>query len=310
MPWRTRACSTRAPSRSSGASAARAPAPASSPTPTTWPLVGVLSTQLLHERFVRRCPAPSGAGDPSNRRRSRSHQEHEHEAPSRCCTTTSIESARRASGQGGARRAGSAAHLRELDDASNALAHGLVRRGVERGDRVVVLGGQHRRDRASRSGACSRPTRSSSVVSPLTEADKLAYLLRDCRAAALITDAHLARGVRRAGRRGLVTFAPCIVSGIAAGRARALRRLARHASLEATLAEDRRDVAPPRAVHRRRPRGDHLHLRQHRRAQGRDAHAPQHADRGDLDHHATSRTSRTTSSSACCRSRSTTASTR
>ena len=64
------------------------------------------------------------------------------------------------------------------------------------------------------------------------------------------------------------------------------------------------------ARHRPRSRDAHLHLGLHRLSQGRDDDAPQHRRGGDLDHHLSRERARTTSSSACCRSPSTTASTR
>jgi non-ribosomal peptide synthetase component E (peptide arylation enzyme) len=47
----------------------------------------------------------------------------------------------------------------ELDRASDALAGALVSRGVARGDRVIVFG-DNTVETASRSGPCSRRTRS------------------------------------------------------------------------------------------------------------------------------------------------------
>ena len=52
-----------------------------------------------------------------------------------------------------------------------------------------------------------------SIVNPLTKADKLAYLLNDCRARALITDAHLAPRLRRRRARESPHLATVIVSG-------------------------------------------------------------------------------------------------
>jgi amino acid adenylation domain-containing protein len=79
----------------------------------------------------------------------------------------------------------------EIDRRSNALAHSLVARGVARGDRVIVFG-DNTPETAVAFWAVLKAGAVVSVVNPLTKADKLAYLLNDCRAAALVTDAHLA----------------------------------------------------------------------------------------------------------------------
>ena len=67
---------------------------------------------------------------------------------------------------------------------------------------------------------------------------------------------------------------------------------------------------PPTPRHRHRPRHADLHLGLDRLPQGRDDDAPEHRRRRDLDHHLSREHARTTSSSTCCRSPSTTASTR
>jgi amino acid adenylation domain-containing protein len=132
---------------------------------------------------------------------------------------------------------------RELDEQSNALAHALVRRGVARGDRVLVLAENSVEAVLAFWGAL-KANAVVSVISPQTRAEKLAYLLRDCRPAALVADAQLAAAFvepasTAASLRAVLTF------GAAADRA-ALRRLPHHGSLEAALAEDRRDAPPPR----------------------------------------------------------------
>jgi len=132
---------------------------------------------------------------------------------------------------------------RELDEQSNALAHGLVRRGVERGDRVLVLAENSIEAVLAFWGAL-KANAVASVISPQTRADKLAYLLRDCRPAAMIADAQLAAAFAEPAS-GASSLRTVLTFGIVPDRS-PLRRLARHASLEATLAEDRRDVAPPR----------------------------------------------------------------
>jgi amino acid adenylation domain-containing protein len=80
---------------------------------------------------------------------------------------------------------------RELDRRSNALAHALVARGVARGDRVVIFA-DNTVETAIAFWAVLKADAVVSIVNPLTKTDKLAYLLDDCRAKVLVTDAHLA----------------------------------------------------------------------------------------------------------------------
>src|SRR4029453_4290820 len=136
---------------------------------------------------------------------------------------------------------------REIDERSNALANSLVAGGVERGDRVIVFA-DNTVETVIAFWAVLKANAVVSIVNPLTKADKLAYLLNDCRAVALVTDGHLtpvfAEAPRRSGSRA-VEGAP---------RRRRLVRRARRA---------RRDPAAGAKEHRRGPRRDHLHLGQH-----------------------------------------------
>jgi amino acid adenylation domain-containing protein len=79
---------------------------------------------------------------------------------------------------------------RELDESSNALANALVRAGVARGDRVVVFGDNTIETVIAFWGVL-KANAVISIVNPLTKADKLTYLLNDCRATVLVTEAHL-----------------------------------------------------------------------------------------------------------------------
>jgi amino acid adenylation domain-containing protein len=88
----------------------------------------------------------------------------------------------------------------EFEQASNALAHALRRRGVARGDRVVVYADNSSETAIAFFGVLKADA-VVSVVNPQTKADKLAYLLNDCRATALITEAHLGGEVRKAAQR-------------------------------------------------------------------------------------------------------------
>jgi amino acid adenylation domain-containing protein len=78
----------------------------------------------------------------------------------------------------------------ELDRQSNALAHTLERRGVQRGDRVLVFA-DNTIEAVVSFWAALKANAIVSPINPLTKADKLNYYLNDCRAAALITDGHL-----------------------------------------------------------------------------------------------------------------------
>jgi amino acid adenylation domain-containing protein len=78
----------------------------------------------------------------------------------------------------------------ELDARSNALAHSLAAAGVVRGDRVVIFG-DNTVDTVVSFWAALKANAVAVLVNPLTKSDKLAYLLNDCRPAALISDRHL-----------------------------------------------------------------------------------------------------------------------
>ena len=78
----------------------------------------------------------------------------------------------------------------ELDARSNALAHSLITAGVKRGDRVVIFA-DNTVEAVVSFWAVLKANAVVSIVNPLTKADKLSYLLNDCRPAAIITDAHI-----------------------------------------------------------------------------------------------------------------------
>ena len=78
----------------------------------------------------------------------------------------------------------------ELDARSNALAHSLAAAGVQRGDRVVIFG-DNTVDTVVSFWAVLKANAVVCIVNPLTKRDKLAYLLNDCRPAALIADPQL-----------------------------------------------------------------------------------------------------------------------
>ena len=79
----------------------------------------------------------------------------------------------------------------QLDDMSDELAQGLINRGVGRGDRVVLFLDNSAEAVVSifavlKAGAVFSP------VNPSTKADKLAYILNNCRARAVITQQKIA----------------------------------------------------------------------------------------------------------------------
>jgi amino acid adenylation domain-containing protein len=79
----------------------------------------------------------------------------------------------------------------ELDAQSNALANALEARGIVRGDRVVVFA-DNTVEAVIAFWGVLKANAVVSMVNPQTKEDKLAYLLNDCRARAIISDAHLA----------------------------------------------------------------------------------------------------------------------
>lgn len=80
----------------------------------------------------------------------------------------------------------------EIEARSNALAWSLEKNGVQRGDRVIVFA-DNTVETVIAFWAVLKANAVVSIVNPLTKADKLAYLLDDCRAVAMMTDAHLTR---------------------------------------------------------------------------------------------------------------------
>ncbi len=132
---------------------------------------------------------------------------------------------------------------RELDARSNALANALARRGVERGDRVVVFA-DNTVDAVVSFWAVLKANAVVSVVNAQTKGDKLAYMLNDCRAAALVADRALAPVFADAARK-----APSLRTVLAFGPAKegdGLRDLPGFGTLEAIFAEDPGAAPPPR----------------------------------------------------------------
>jgi amino acid adenylation domain-containing protein len=101
---------------------------------------------------------------------------------------------------------------RDLDQRSNQLAHALVKRGVARGDRVMIFA-DNDAETVIAFWAALKANAVVSPVNPLTKEDKLAYLLNDCRATALVTEPRLGAVVAAAAAR-----APHLKSVIVSGK--------------------------------------------------------------------------------------------
>ena len=81
---------------------------------------------------------------------------------------------------------------RKIEESSNALARGMAGRGVARGDRVIIFA-DNTVETVVAFWAALKANAVAVLVNPLTKADRLSYLLADCRPTALITDGHLER---------------------------------------------------------------------------------------------------------------------
>lgn len=99
----------------------------------------------------------------------------------------------------------------ELDAMANRLAHALRQRGVERDDRVVIFCDNSVEAVAGLFGALKAGA-VFSVVNPTTKADKLAYILNNCRARAVLTQAPLLPVAATA-----IAQAPSVTLTLAAG---------------------------------------------------------------------------------------------
>jgi amino acid adenylation domain-containing protein len=100
-----------------------------------------------------------------------------------------------------------------LNGHANAVAHALAAAGVQRGDRVVVFLDSSVEAVAALFGAL-KAGGVFVVVNPTTKADKLAYMVDDCRAAALVTEPGRLAGV--ADRLARLSRPPAVVPAGAA----------------------------------------------------------------------------------------------
>jgi long-chain acyl-CoA synthetase len=83
----------------------------------------------------------------------------------------------------------------EIEEQSNRLAHALIGEGVQRGDRVAVYL-ENSVETVVSVFAILKAGAVFLLVNPTTKADKLAYMLNNCRAVALIIDLNKCRGIR------------------------------------------------------------------------------------------------------------------
>lgn len=132
--------------------------------------------------------------------------------------------------------------FRELDQRSNALAHSLIARGVRPGERVLVFADNTPETVISYWGVL-KANAIVSVVNPLTKADKLTYLLNDCRASALISDAHLAKVFSEASVGNQHLKAVLVTGNYPAEK---LAALPGGAAFDAALAEQSGATPPPK----------------------------------------------------------------
>src|ERR1700726_4557724 len=144
-----------------------------------------------------------------------------------------IDSARRCGDKVALVAGGARLTYRDLDLASDRLAGALAERGVARGDRVVVFMDNCREAviaifSALKAGAVFSP------INPSTRAEKLAFVLDNCRARALITQEKL-----RAVASAALAEAPSIALTVVAGAREPLRDAL---SFEAALAAE---AVPP-----------------------------------------------------------------
>ncbi len=131
---------------------------------------------------------------------------------------------------------------RDLDRRANQLAHALVQRGVVRGDRVVVFADNTAETVVAFWGIL-KANAVVSIVNPLTKADKLAYLLNDCRAVALVTDGHLTQAFADAASKSPHLRHILVSGGVDAERTGGLPGVV---AWDAALAEGKADAPPAR----------------------------------------------------------------
>jgi amino acid adenylation domain-containing protein len=124
----------------------------------------------------------------------------------------------------------------EIEGRANALANALVRRGVVRGDRVLIFADNTAQAVVS-FWAALKANAVACIVNSQTRVDKLAMMLADCRASALIADRRHAAVFTEAAARSPWLNAVVVAGGLDEERAAGLRGVV--AWDEALAAEDR-----------------------------------------------------------------------
>jgi amino acid adenylation domain-containing protein len=132
----------------------------------------------------------------------------------------------------------------ELDARSNQLAHALQKRGVARGDRVIIYADNTLETVISFWGVL-KANAVVSIINPQTKADKLTYYLNDCRATALITDAHLTNVFPLSARQSSHLKSVIVSGKLDPQRLEGLPGLV---GWEQALGEEPRDRPPPRTA--------------------------------------------------------------
>ena len=132
----------------------------------------------------------------------------------------------------------------EIETRANRLAHSLRHLGVERGDRVAIYADNTVETVVSIWGALKADA-VFVVVNPLTKSDKLAYILNDCRATAMITDAHLQNVFPDAARKSTHLRAIIVSGAIDPARVEGLPRVV---PFETALSEGSPERTLPRNI--------------------------------------------------------------
>ncbi len=133
----------------------------------------------------------------------------------------------------------------DINGAANALANSLEAGGIERGGRVLIFA-DNSAETVIAFWAVLKANAVVSIINPLTKADKLAYLLNDCRAAALIADARYAKVYEAA-----IPRSEHLRSTIVSGKVRegGLDGLPGARRWDEALAASQQDTAPVRTNH-------------------------------------------------------------
>ncbi len=132
----------------------------------------------------------------------------------------------------------------QIAERVHAFAWALVERGIGGGDRVIIFG-DNTVETVVAFWAVLEANAVVSVVNPLTKSDKLAYMLNDCRAAALISDARLLPTFEEPAARSDHLRATIVSSPVDAD---ALAQLPGGVSFDEAMECGPRDRPPPRTA--------------------------------------------------------------